>query len=336
MRLRLGVLGTGHFGRFHVLKAKTGARTELVGVHDADPARAAQVAAEVGVPALSAEALIAASDAVIVACPTAWHHGLALQALRAGRHVLVEKPIAATLAEADELIAAAAMAGRVLQVGQLERFSAGMATLRSEGGIAARIGRPLYLEAVRIAPFRPRSLDVPVVLDLMIHDLDLALAIFGAPLDGVDAVGANIASDRTDIANARLRFRNGAVATLTASRVSLKMERRLRLFGTEGYLQMDFLARTMYVVRKNVGETVRGDASDATAGMQPLEQLPGFGAVASSWTDRDSLEAEHAAFAAACLDGVPVEADGAAGRAALDAALRVEAAILAAQKAAGV
>ncbi|MFC0408122.1 Gfo/Idh/MocA family protein [Roseomonas elaeocarpi] len=357
MRLRLGVLGTGHFGRFHVLKAKSGARTELVGVHDHNPTRAAQVAAEVGVPAMSAEAVIAASDAVIVACPTAGHHGLALQALRAGRHVLVEKPITATLQEADELIAAAATAGRVLQVGQLERFSAGMAALRSEGGIAARIGRPLYLEAVRIAPFRPRSLDVPVVLDLMIHDLDLALAIFGAPLDSVDAVGANVASDRTDIANARLRFANGAVATLTASRVSLKMERRLRLFGTEGYLQMDFLARTMHVVREDAGDVIRKDAGDvvrkdagavireeaqgggavgAMGGMQPLDQLPGFGAAVSSWTDRDSLEAEHASFAAACLDGAPVEADGAAGRAALDAALRVEAAILATRQAAGI
>ena len=160
-----------------------------------------------------------------------------------------------------------------------------------------------------------------MVLDLMIHDLDLALMVFGAPLVGVDAVGANVASERTDIANARLRFGNGGVATLTASRVSLKMERRLRLFGSEGYLQMDFLARTLHVVRKGGGEA--------------LEQLPGFGAAQDSWQDRDSLEAEHAAFAAACLDGAPVEADGAAGRAALDAALRVEEAIAASRLAAG-
>ena len=321
MRLKLGVLGVGHFGRFHALKAAKGARTELVGVADADPARAAAVAAEAGVPALSPGAAIAAADALIVASPTAFHAGLATAALEAGKHVLVEKPIAATLAEADALIALAAAKGRVLQVGQLERFSAGMAAMREGGGIAARVGRPLYLEAVRIAPFRPRSLDVPVVLDLMIHDLDLALMVFGAPLVGVDAVGANVASERTDIANARLRFGNGGVATLTASRVSLKMERRLRLFGSEGYLQMDFLARTLHVVRKGEGEA--------------LEQLPGFGAAQDSWQDRDSLEAEHAAFAAACLDGAPVEADGAAGRAALDAALRVEEAIAASRLAAG-
>ncbi|MFT8242784.1 Gfo/Idh/MocA family protein [Roseomonas sp. BN140053] len=324
MRLKLGVLGVGHFGRFHALKAAAGARTELVGVHDADPARAASVAAEAGVAALDAPALIAAADALIVACPTAFHAGLAMAALTAGRHVLVEKPIAATLAEADALIALAAERGRVLQVGHLERFSAGMAALRAEGGVAARVGRPLYLEAVRIAPFRPRSLDVSVVLDLMIHDLDLALAVFGAPLVGVDAVGSAVASERTDIANARLRFGNGAVATLTASRVSLKMERRLRLFGTAGYLQMDFLARTLHVVRKGA----------SGAEVQPLDQLPGFGALQSSWQDRDSLEAEHASFAAACLDGAAVEADGTAGRAALDAALRVEEAVAASRLAA--
>ena len=293
-----------------------------------DPARAAAVAAEVGVQALSAAEVIARADAVIVATPTAFHHGLAWQALEAGRHVLVEKPIAATLAEADDLIALADSKGAtakrlVLQVGHLERFSAGFATLMGgEGGVAARVGRPLYMEAVRIAPFRPRSLDVPVVLDLMVHDIDLAFALFGAPLVGVDAVGGPIASAQTDIANARLRFGNGGVATLTASRVSLKMERRLRLFGTEGYLQMDFLARTMHVVRKGEGAA--------------LEQLPGFGAAQESWQDRDSLEAEHAGFVAACLDGAPVRVDGAAGRAALDAALRVEEALAASRLAAGV
>lgn len=320
MRLKLGVLGVGHFGRFHALKARTGARTALVGVHDADPARAAAVAAECGVAAMDADALIAAADAVIVAAPTAHHRALAGRALGAGRHVLVEKPVCATLAEADELIALAQAAGRVLQVGQLERFSAGIAALRAEGGVAARVGRPLYAEAVRIAPFRARSLDVSAVLDLMIHDLDLMLTLFGAPLVGVDAVGAAVASARTDICNARLRFGNGGVATLTASRVSLKLERTLRVFGTGGYLRMDFLARTMSVVRKGEGEA--------------LEQLPGFGAAAESWLDRDSLEAEHEAFARACLDGAPVEVDGTAGRAALDAALRVEDAVAATRNAA--
>ncbi len=313
MRLRVGVLGAGHFGRFHALKAAGGARIELVGLHDADPARAALVAAEAGCPALGAEALIAAAEAVIVAAPTRFHHALATAALEAGRHVLVEKPIAATLDEADALVALAKARGVVLQVGQLERFSGGMRALRRDGALAARVGKPLYMEMVRIAPFRPRSLDVSVVLDLMIHDLDLALMIAGAPLVGVDAVGAAVASGRTDVANARLRFGNGAVATITASRVSLRMERRLRLFGDAGYLNLDHLARSMTWARRGEGE--------------PTEAIPGFGLRTETWGESDSLEAEHAAFAAACLVGAAVEADGAAGRAALDAAIRVEEAV---------
>lgn len=320
MRLRLGILGAGHFGRFHALKAAKGPRFEFIGLHDASPERAALVAGEAGCPALSAEEVIGRADAVIVAAPTAFHHGLAHAALSAGRHVLVEKPIAATLEQADDLVALARTKGVVLQVGQLERFSGGMRALRQEGGLAARIGRPLYMEAIRIAPFRPRSLDVSVVLDLMIHDLDLALALAGSPLVGVDAVGASIASPTIDIANARLRFGNGAAATITASRVSLHMERRLRLFGSEGYLNLDHLKREMILVRKGEGEA--------------LEEVPGHGLSRAAWAESDSLEAEHASFAAACLDGAPVEADGAAGRAALDAALRVEAAVRASLEAA--
>jgi len=319
-RLRLGILGAGHFGRFHALKAAKAPRLDLVGLHDADPARAAAVAGEAGCPALPAEAVIAAADAVIVAAPTAHHHALAMAALSAGRHVLVEKPVAATLAQADAMIAAAREKGVVLQVGQLERFSGGMRALRAGGALAARIGRPLYMEAIRIAPFRPRSLDVSVVLDLMIHDLDLALAIAGSPLIGVDAVGARVASPTIDIANARLRFGNGTAATITASRVSLHMERRLRLFGDAGYLNLDHLKREMVWVRKGEGEE--------------LEQIPGHGLSRAAWAESDSLEAEHASFAAACLDDAPVEADGVAGRAALDAALRVEAAVRASMEAA--
>ena len=311
MRLQVGILGAGHFGRFHALKAARAPRMELIGLHDADPARAAAVAGEAGCPALSAEEVIARAAAVIVAAPTAFHAGLATAALEAGRHVLVEKPIAATVDEADALIALAASRGAVLMVGHIERHSAGMRALRAD--LAARVGRPLYMEAIRIAPFRPRSLDVTVVLDLMIHDLDLALAIAGAPLVGVDAVGAAVASERLDIVNARLRFGNGAVATVTASRVSLHMERRLRLFGDAGYLNVDYLKREMAWARRGEGT--------------PLDQIPGFGLTTATWTDHDSLEAEHAAFAAACLDGAPVEADGAAGRAALDAAIRVEEAV---------
>jgi len=308
MGLKLGILGAGHFGRFHALKAAKAPRVEFLGLADADPARAAQVAAEAGCRAWETGELLRAADAVIIAAPTAFHHALASQALAAGCHVFVEKPVAATLAEADALVAQAAAAGRVLQVGHIERFGAGMETLRGSAGV----GRPLYMEAVRIAPFRPRSLDVTVILDLMIHDLDLVISLAGSELVAVEAVGSAVVSEKVDIANARLRFANGVQATVTASRASLKMERRLRVFGTEGYASLDFLARELKLVRKGQGT--------------PLEQVPGHGIETLSWTDRDNLEAEQAAFVASCLDGAPVMADGRAGRAALDAALRVEAA----------
>jgi predicted dehydrogenase len=320
MGLKLGILGAGHFGRFHTLKAAKAAsegKIEFLGLADASPERAAQVAAEAGTKVWQTAELIAAADALIVAAPTAFHFELAESVLKAGRHVFVEKPIAATLEQADALVALAAQAGKVIQIGHVERFGAGFATLLSSAGV----GRPLYMEAVRIAPFRPRGLDVSVVLDLMIHDLDLVISLAGGAVEDVQAVGTSVESDRVDIANARLRFAGGAQATITASRASLKMERRLRVFGTEGYASIDFLARELKLVRKGQGTS--------------LEQLPSHGLETLSWTDHDNLEAEQAAFVHACLTGTPAVVDGHAGRAALDAALRVEAAIGASLAAAG-
>jgi predicted dehydrogenase len=311
MKLRVAVLGAGHFGRFHALKAAKGPRTELVALHDADPARAAAVAAEVGVPALPLEAAIAAAEAVIVAAPTRFHFPLGQAVLRAGRHLFMEKPIAATLAEADSLAALAASQGRVLQVGHIERFSAAFRAVISAPGRDAA----LSWEAVRAAPFRPRSLDVSVVLDLMIHDIDLVLTLAGEEPVEVQAVGARVASDHPDFAVARFRFPSGRAAVITASRVSLAMERRLRVLGREGEMAVDFLGRSLAVLRRG--------------GAEAVTTMPGHGVDHATWTDHDSLEAEQAGFAAACLDGVPPEVDAAAGRRALAAALAVEAAIAA-------
>ncbi len=309
MRLRVAVLGAGHFGRFHALKAAKGPRTELVGLHDADPARAAAVAAEVGVPAMGAAEAIAAADAVIVAAPTRFHGGLGTAVLEAGRHLFMEKPIAATLAEAEALAALAAANGRVLQVGHIERFSAAFrAVVEAPGREAA-----LSWDAVRAAPFRPRSLDVSVVLDLMIHDIDLVLTLAGEEPVEVSAVGSRVVSDHADFAVARFRFPSGRAAVITASRVSLSMERRLRVLGREGEMAVDFLARGLGVLRRG--------------GAEPVETMPGFGVDRAGWTDHDSLEAEQAGFAAACLDGVAPVVDAAAGIRALKAALAVERAI---------
>lgn len=308
--LKIGVFGAGHFGRFHALKLRGATRASLAGLHDPDPARAAQVAGEAGCPALSAEALLAASDAVIIATPTQHHAALAQAALRVGCHVLVEKPITATLAEADALVTLAADRQRVLMVGHIERHSAAIRTLRESLG-----GRRLMaLEATRVAPFRPRSLDVSVVLDLMIHDLDLILSLVAAPLAEVRAAGGGVMTKLPDWAVAQLTFADGTQAQVTASRVAVGMERRLRGFGRQGEMRVDFLARSL--------ECLRPDAAGET-----LPQMPGWSLHRQGWTDHDSLEAQHAAFVAAILDRAPYAASAAEGEAALDAALRVEAAI---------
>lgn len=308
-RLALGILGVGHFGRFHALKAAANQRVRLIGLHDADPARAASVAAETATQAMAVDALVDAAQALIVAAPTRFHFGLAREALAAGRHVFVEKPIAATLEEADALIAAASAGRLVLQVGHIERFSAAFRAVTE----APSGGRALSWDAVRAAPFRPRSLDVSVVLDLMIHDLDLVMALAGGEPEAVEAVGAAVASGHPDFAVARLRFPGGRAAVLTASRVSLAMERRLRVLGTEGEMSVNFLERSIAVLRRG--------------GTEAVATMPGSGIDRATWTDHDSLEAEQAAFVAACLDGAPVLVDGAAGRRALKVALAVEAAI---------
>jgi len=307
MALRIGVLGVGHFGRFHALKLAT--RGLLSGVHDGDSGRAAAVAAELGVRVLGAAALIEASDAVIIAVPTAFHYHYALQAIGAGRHVFIEKPIAATTVQAAELVGAAAARGLVLQVGHIERYSAAFQVVRDSGAGEAA----LAFEAIRVAPFRPRSLDVSVVLDLMIHDIDLVLTLAASPVAEVRAVGRPVMSAHPDFAVAQFRFESGAAATITASRISVALDRRLRVLGPAGETRVDFLGRSLERVRPG--------------GSEPVATMPGWGIDRATWTDHDSLEAEQAAFLASIETGARVEADGAVGIAALDAALRVERAI---------
>jgi predicted dehydrogenase len=306
-RLHVGLIGAGHFGRFHALKLAASARAMLVGIADPDAERAKAVAWETGAEVRSEDEVLAAADAVVIAAPAEFHYALAMKALALGKHVLVEKPIAATLEQARELAASARARKLVLQVGHLERFSA------AYGAMASRMGKPLYIEAMRIAPFKPRGTDVSVVLDLMIHDLDLILALIDAPIAHVDAVGACVASAHEDIANARIRFENGAVATITASRISLKTERKMRIFSASGYLTVDFAARKLTLIGRDKGM-----------------KLPGFeefGVEQAGWQDHDALAAEHAAFFASVLDGEAVVVDAEAGSRALAAAIAVGAAI---------
>jgi predicted dehydrogenase len=302
-RLRIGIAGAGHFGRYHALKVAASERAVLVGIHDPDTERAKTIGWETGAPDMPLGELLASCDALIVAAPAEAHYDLARLALTSGKHVLVEKPIAATLEQTDELARLASERRLVLQVGHLERFSA------AYGALQGRLSAPLYIEATRIAPFKPRGTDVSVILDLMIHDLDLILALVDSPIESVDAVGAAVASMHEDIANARIRFRSGAVATITASRVSARTERRMRIFCQDGYMAADFANRRLSVVGRGKGK--------------PLPGVQEFGIEEIEWEDHDSLAAEHRGFIAAVLDGAEVVVDAAAGRRALEAALAV-------------
>lgn len=302
--LQVGIVGVGHFGRFHALKACQHPREKLVGLYDTHTKRAQDVAAEVGCRHFTEyDELLAHVDAVIIASPAETHYALGLKALQQKRHLLVEKPIAATLEEGKKLAEAAERYGCVLQVGHLLRYSA------EHQAITQRIKRPLYIEATRIAPFKQRGTDVSVVLDLMIHDLDLVLSIVDSPIVSIDALGASVSSSHDDIANARVRFENGCVATITASRISLKTERRMRIFSQDGYLSADFMKRELAFINKKQGF--------------PLQGTDGFCREGAKWTDHDNLLAEHDAFVSSSLDNHPVWVGSAAGLRALDAALKV-------------
>src|SRR5690606_5288055 len=227
-RLRIGIAGAGHFGRFHALKAATGARFDLVGIHDLDAARAAGVAGGAGTRARPLGSGVEAAEAVIAAAPAAAHYDVAAGAVAAGRHVFVEKPIAATVDQAEALIGLAAERKRVLQVGHLERFSA------ASGALRGRLGAPLFIEATRVAPFKPRGTDVSVVMDVMIHDLDLIVHLMGGLPARVDAIGGPVVSALPDMCDARLSWADGRAAVVRGSRISPGTERRMRLWAADG------------------------------------------------------------------------------------------------------
>ena len=239
------MIGAGYLGRFHAQKYAAIPRCDLVGVVDPDATARERIATELGVAVFSDHHdLLSRTDAVSVATPTATHHAVARDFLRSGSHVLVEKPIAATEAEARELIALAAGGGRVLQVGHLERFNPVILA------VAGELVNPRFIESNRLAPFKPRGTDVSVVLDLMIHDIDLIQNVVHSPIASIDAVGAPVFTDEIDIANARIRFENGCVADVTASRISMKSERKLRVFQTDAYLSIDLQQKLLTVVRR--------------------------------------------------------------------------------------
>jgi predicted dehydrogenase len=244
MPLRVAVIGVGHLGRHHARILSSLPGVELVAVVDTNAARAAEIAARVGSQALTeARLLHGLVDAVTIAVPTEQHHDIAMPLLAMGVPVLIEKPMARTLAEADALIAAAAASGTTLAVGHTERFNP---AVQAATGLLVD---PRFIEVHRLGTFPERSLDIDVVFDLMIHDLDVVLSIVPGEVDSIEAVGVPVLTGRVDIANARLRFSNGCIANLTASRISRDRVRKIRFFQPAAYLSIDYAAQKLEMWR---------------------------------------------------------------------------------------
>lgn len=284
-KLRVAVVGVGHLGQHHARIASSAPDAVLAAVVDPDPARGPEIAGKFGAPwAASLDQVLADVDAVQIAAPTGFHHALGTQALKAGKHVLMEKPLAASLEEGAALLEALAAAraskpGLVAQVGHLERFNPAVAALRDRGF------KPRFLEAVRVSPFPARSLEVDVIMDVMIHDLDLLRALVGRPVTDVVAVGVPVLTPYADLVNARLKFEGGAYATVTASRVARKKERTLRAFGDKEYASLDFAAQKLELLRLVMGP----DGPEVRPEIATIEE-------------GEPLRLEIEAFHAACLD----------------------------------
>lgn len=301
---RTAVVGVGYLGRFHAQKYAQSPRSALVAVVDADAQAAARVGAELGVPGLTDyRELFGKVDAVSLVVPTPMHHSIGCALLDAGIHVLVEKPIATTIQEAQALVDVARARGRVLQVGHLERFNPAIVAA------ADRLKAPRFVESHRLAPFKQRGTDVSVVLDLMIHDIDLIQDLVGTPIESIDAVGASVFSGEIDIVNARLRFQGGCVANTTASRVSLKQERKIRIFQDDAYLSVDMQQKILTVIRKK-------DAA-------PVESPAQVSIEEESFDQGDALQAEIEAFLRSVLEGSAPLVSGEDGLRALQTALRI-------------
>lgn len=304
MNLKTAVVGVGHLGRFHAQKHKMIQDVSLIGVCDTSLEQAEKVARELGVQAYTdCDRLIRDGvQAVTVAASTPAHYKLVKQFLEAGVHVLVEKPIASTSKEAEELCAIAEKKNLKLQVGHVERFNPAFTSARE------RIGKPRFVECHRLAPFKVRSTEVDVVLDLMIHDLDVVLALIKSDVKSVSAVGTPVLTKTLDLANVRLEFENGSVANLTASRVSQNTQRKFRVFQEDRYISIDFQAGVVNILTKT------GDWKD---GNLPLDHQE------FNLEKGDALLLETESFVRAILDDTPVAVSGIDGMRALRLAERI-------------
>src|SRR5438128_3761313 len=303
--IRVAVVGCGEFGCNHARVYKEMEGANLVGVYDSDAARAGKFAVEFGARTFgSVDELRGVVDAASVAVPTIAHAQVGCRLMEQGIDVLVEKPMAATLEEADELVDSARRNKRILQVGHVERFNPAVLAVESI------LNRPLFFEVHRLGVFTPRSLDVDVIYDLMIHDLDILLALVGEPVTEVKAVGIPVLTDKVDLAHAALELKGGAVANVTASRVSTERVRKMRFFQQHEFISLDYARRDALRI-----------------GVKKLGPQPEFGFEKLNAPAVEPLHAELEAFVAASRSRREPRTNGAAGRAALELASRVMASI---------
>lgn len=309
---RIGVIGVGSLGYHHARILREVKTAVCMGFYEANADRAGTVSRELGIRAYPSIAeLLADVDAISVVVPTKAHFDVAKAALVAGKHVLIEKPMTATLEEADELLSLAKDNGVIVQIGHIERFN------RAIRAAAPYIDQPLFLDSDRLAPFSPRGADVAVVLDLMIHDIDLLLSLVGSKVRDISAAGIPVLTPSVDIANARIAFENGAVATITASRVSKDRMRKLRIFQRNGYLSLDLAAGTgeLYRLRSDV------DLATLVHQAQPLEAFVERMPLEAPEGEPLKLELEN--FVSALRGESKVAVSGEEGRDALAVALRI-------------
>jgi predicted dehydrogenase len=300
--VRAAVIGVGHLGRHHARILATMPDVSLAGVIDINRDRAAQIAAEHGTSAFESVRELTGIDLAVIAVPTESHAAIALALIESGVHTLIEKPLTQTVAEADQLIAAATRAGVVLAVGHSERFNPAVVAARPH------ITDPRFIEVHRLGTMPGRSLDIDVVLDLMIHDLDLILSVVPSEVESVEAVGVPVLTPKVDIANARIRFANGCIANLTASRISREQVRKIRFFEREKYVSIDSAAREVEMYQLVP---------------QPGAAMPAINGGKLSVSGDEPLQCELEDFVGAVRDRRPPAVSGEQGRAALALAVRI-------------
>lgn len=301
--IKVGVIGVGYLGQFHAQKYDAMQDVELVGVVDVDPDRAREIAKQCSTKAFeNYHDLLPEVDAVSIVVPTVYHHKVATDCLKKGKDILVEKPITTTLEEADDLIRMAEESGCILQVGHLERFNPAVLAMKP------MLTHPLFIEAHRISVFKNRGTDVDVVLDLMIHDIDIILSIVNAPIKTIHTVGAPVITKLTDIANARIIFENGCTANVTVSRISMDNIRRMRIFQPGQYLSVDFSKKEVMSVKLK-----KNSQSDF-----PIPNITKQG-----FQEQDILELELKDFINNVRNRTKPMVSGKEGRRALDIALQV-------------